>query len=294
MRTLLLHNPTAGASHPNHVELTDQLTQVGYAPVYQSTKDKAWKNILKERWDLVVVAGGDGTVARTARALLNRKVALAIVPVGTANNIARALGLNGNAENIVPHLPRATVRKLDIGLARGPWGKRHFLEAVGFGLIAKAISQSGPRPPKALRIDNGREDLQKTLEEVETERFKINIDGDVFAGDFLFVEIMNLARTGPALPISVDAAPGDGLLDVVFCFEQDRIRLSKWLNDPEATSCPVTVRRGRKVDLKWEHGHARIDDRVYLPSPERSKVKIKLEKKSLQVLVPEPTHLPLR
>jgi diacylglycerol kinase family enzyme len=262
--------------------------------VYQSTKDEAWKEVLKERWDLVVVAGGDGTVARTARALWKRKVVLAIVPVGTANNIARALGLNGDAKAIVPGLPRATVRKLDIGLACGPWGKRHFLEAVGFGLIAKAISQSGPRPPKALRIDNGREDLQKALEEAETERFKIDIDGEIFAGDFLLVEILNLARTGPALPISIEAAPGDGFLDVVFCFEQDRARLFKWLNDPEATSCPVTVRRGRKVALKWEHGHARIDDRVYLPPPERSKVRIKLEKKSLQVLVPEPTDLPMR
>src|SRR5262245_7283909 len=164
MRTLLLHNPTAGASHPNHVELTDQLKQAGFAPVYQSTKDKAWKDVLKERWDLVVVAGGDGTVARAARALWNRKVALAIVPVGTANNIARALGLDGDPETIVPRLPFATARKLDIGLACGPWGERRFLEAVGFGLIAKAISQSGPRPPKALRVDNGREDLQKALE----------------------------------------------------------------------------------------------------------------------------------
>jgi diacylglycerol kinase family enzyme len=287
MRTLLLHNPTAGASHPNHVELTDQLKQAGFAPVYQSTKDKAWKEILKRPWDLVVVAGGDGTVARTARALWNRKVLLAIVPVGTANNIARAIGLDGDVETIVPRLAGATPRNLDIGLARGPWGERRFLEAVGFGLIAKAISHSGPKPPKPLRIDNGREELQKALEDAETERFNVEIDGETFTGDFLFVEILNLARTGPALPMSAGATPGDGFLDVVFCFEQDKARLGEWLTDPEGRSCPVTVRRGRKVALQWQHGHARIDDRVYLPPSERTKVKIKLEKKSLQVLVPD-------
>jgi hypothetical protein len=47
------------------------------------------------------------------------------------------------------------------------------------------------------------------------------------------------------------------------------------------------VRRGRKVNLKWEHAHARIDDRVYLPASKGAKIKIKLEKTSVQVLVPE-------
>jgi diacylglycerol kinase (ATP) len=286
-RTLLLHNPTAGASHPNHAELVDQLQQAGFAAVYQSTKNKSWKDSLKKRWDLIVVAGGDGTVARTARALWSRSVALAIVPIGTANNIARALGVVGDPNAIIPRLRDAPLRSLNIGVANGPWGKRRFVEAVGFGLIAKAISHSGPKPPKPLRIDSGREGLQKTLEDAEAERFQIEIDSEVFAGDFLFVEVMNLGLTGPALPLSLGAAPGDGLLDVVFCFEQDRTLLSEWLSDTESRNCPVTVRRGRKVSLKWEHGHARIDDRVYLPASKGAKIKIKLENTSVQVLVPE-------
>src|SRR5699024_769565 len=69
MRTVLIHNPTAGAAHPNQVELMDQLKQAGFDPVYQSTKDNSWKDVLKRQWDLVVVAGGDGTVAKTARLL---------------------------------------------------------------------------------------------------------------------------------------------------------------------------------------------------------------------------------
>jgi hypothetical protein len=43
-----------------------------------------------------------------------------------------------------------------------------------------------------------------------------------FAGEFVLVEILNIGRTGPALPISTTAAPGDGLFDVVFLFEIDR------------------------------------------------------------------------
>ena len=106
MRTLLLHNPTAGASHPNADELMRQLKAAGFRPKYQSSKD-GYRQTLRKRWDLVIVAGGDGTVARVARRLRNREIPLAILPIGTANNIARALGLNGDIDSLISHLPTA-------------------------------------------------------------------------------------------------------------------------------------------------------------------------------------------
>ena len=149
MQTLLLHNPTAGASHPNKQDLMRLLKAAGLAPSYQSAKDEAYKDVLKRKWDLVIVAGGDGTVARAVCALRNRKVPVAILPIGTANNIARAVGLEGNAEAIIPLLSSARSRRLDIGRAKGPWGKRCFLEAVGFGAIAKAISHQWAQAAEA-------------------------------------------------------------------------------------------------------------------------------------------------
>jgi hypothetical protein len=49
----------------------------------------------------------------------------------------------------------------------------------------------------------------------------------------------------------------------------------------------VTVLKGRCIRLKWEHSHARIDDRVYLPPESVSPIKITLEDKGVTVLVPE-------
>jgi diacylglycerol kinase family enzyme len=286
LRALLLHNPTAGAGHPNATELMRQLKAAGFHPKYQSIKDDNYKKILRKPWDLLIVAGGDGTVARVARRLRNREVPLAILPIGTANNIARAVGLDGDIEVLIPRLRTAQRKRLDIGIARGPWGKRRFLEAVGFGTIAEAIAHSGPKPPKALRIDIGREELQQYFEEAEPQGFEIDVDGEVFAGEFLLVEILNLGHTGPALPISFTAAHDDGLLDVVFVFKNDRLAMIQWLNKPEKSSPPVTVRKGRCIRLKWVHSHARVDDRVYLPPASASPVKITLEDDSLTVLVP--------
>ena len=150
MRTLLLHNPTAGAAHPSADELMSRLKAAGLSPKYHSSKND-YKSLLRKGWDLVIVAGGDGTVAKVARRLRNRDIPLAILPVGTANNIAHALGLNGEIDALIARLETATPVRLDVGVARGPWGKRRFVEAVGFGTLAKAIAHSGPKPPKALR-----------------------------------------------------------------------------------------------------------------------------------------------
>jgi diacylglycerol kinase (ATP) len=288
MRTLLLHNPTAGAAHPSAKELVEQLQAAGFSPRYQSAKDDSYRDVLNEDWDLVMVAGGDGTVARVARTLRDRTIPIAILPIGTANNIARALGVTGGFENLVAGLRTAQVRRLDVGLAEGPWGKRRFLEAVGFGAIAKAISHSGPKPPKPLRIDTGREELQKFVEEADAERFEFSVDGERYAGDFLLLEVLNLKLTGPSLPILFAAQPDDGLLEIVFLLESERAQMSAWLKNPEDAPSPVTMRKGRKISVKWKHSYARIDSRVYLPPNGTNPVKIKLENDGLRVLVPEP------
>jgi diacylglycerol kinase (ATP) len=291
MRTLLVHNPTAGAAHPSADELIARLYAAGFSPTYQSTKDDGYREALGEDWDLVIVAGGDGSVARVARVLRDRTIPIAILPIGTANNIARALGLAGDVEDLISRLRTAQPRRLDVGLAEGPWGKRRFLEAVGFGAIAKAISHSGPKPPKALRIDSGREELQKFVQEAEAERFEFNVDGELFAGDFLLLEILNLKLTGPALPILFAAAPDDGLLEIVFLLESERAQMSAWLKNPEDAPSPVTVRKGRKINVNWERSYARIDSRVYLPPKGASPIKIRLENDGLRVLVPDPVGL---
>jgi diacylglycerol kinase (ATP) len=285
-RTLLIHNPTAGGGHPPRRELVGRLMAEGLSPTCVSTKNGELETALGEKWDLIIVAGGDGTVSKVGRAIGDADTPFAILPIGTANNVARAVGLNGELDGLIPQLRFATARRLNVGTVRGPWGKLKFFEAVGFGIIAEAISHAGPRPPRALRIDIGREELQTFVRSSKAKRYEVEIDGEEFVGDFLLVEIMNLGFTGPALPISLTAAPDDGLLDVVFLFEKDRLAMNRWLESPEDKPAPVTIRRGRKVTLNWKSGRARIDSRIYLPPDQAVQIRAKLRKRSLLVLVP--------
>ena len=89
MNTLLLHNPAAGASHPTRDDLITAVRKAGLSTTYQSIKDEDFKTALGENWELVLVAGGDGTVAKVARCLIN---------LGIAHRIPIAAFASGNGE----------------------------------------------------------------------------------------------------------------------------------------------------------------------------------------------------
>jgi diacylglycerol kinase (ATP) len=291
-KVMLLHNPTAGASHPNAKELVEAIRKaLGVKPSYFSTKNADWKDALSKCWDTVILAGGDGTVGKSVRWLHDRKTPIVILPLGTANNVARSLGIEGDLESLLSKLPASSARSLDVGSAKGPWGKRMFLEAVGVGSIAEGVSRSGPRPPTPIRLDMAREDLQDLVENAEPELFELEVDGEKFAGEFLFVEFLNLSFTGPALPLAFHASPDDGLFDVVFLEAKNRKSMLNWLDDnPEDAPPPLTVVQGRKVKMVWHGGYLRIDSRVFLPPKKPVEVTISLEKQSFKVLVPSLAH----
>jgi diacylglycerol kinase family enzyme len=287
-KVLLLHNPTAGASHPNAEELVEGIYKaINVKPRYFSIKNPDWKDALSKRWDAVILAGGDGTVGKSVRRLRHRKTPIAILPLGTANNIARSLGIEGDLESFLSKLPTSSARSLDVGCAKGPWGGRMFLEAVGVGSIAEGVSRSGPRPPKPIRLDMAREDLQELVENAEPELFELKVDEEKFGGEFLFVEVLNLSFTGPALPLAFHASPNDGLFDVVFLEARNRKRMLSWLGEnPEDTPPPLTVLQGEKVKMLWHGGHLRIDSLVFLPPKNPAQVTITLQKQNFRVLVP--------
>jgi diacylglycerol kinase (ATP) len=240
MRTLLLHNPTAGDGSAKADNLEAALSRSGCLVTSWSKSDETYKTALGEPWDLVAVAGGDGTVAKAARHLLDRNVPLALLPTGTANNVAHSLDLQGDAEDIAANLKGAPTRPLDLGSAKGPWGECSFIEAVGLGAFAPAITRSDPKPPFEHRIRLGREALCEAIAAAEPYKIALTVDGETLDGEFLFVEVLNLRFSGPRLPVAYFAEPGDQMLDIVLLCEDQRQTMLDWVRAaPEETPPPV-------------------------------------------------------
>ena len=93
MRITLIHNPSAGTRTAGRDELIGALASHGHDVLYQSMEAGDFAHALGVPADVVIACGGDGTVGKVACALLYRAVPLAIVPRGTANNIAGFLGI---------------------------------------------------------------------------------------------------------------------------------------------------------------------------------------------------------
>src|SRR5438046_10481838 len=139
MRVTLMHNPKAGDAEHGEKQLMTALANAGHHASYQSTKKSDYKKALKKPADLVLAAGGDGTVGKVGCELIDSSITLGVLPLGTANNLARSLGFIASPDEIITGLNAAERRGFDIGLARWPWGKRYFFEMSGDGLLEDYI-----------------------------------------------------------------------------------------------------------------------------------------------------------
>ena len=288
MRALLVHNPTAGSGRPSAEELLAALDQAGFSTTYYSSKEDAYKSALAHPTDVLIIAGGDGTVGKVTRRISDRKTLVAILPVGTANNVARCMGIFGEPPALIAAMRGAPVRRLDMGIAAGPWGSRHFLESVGWGAFAKAVTPDGDRkPPREERIERGRKGFAETLAKAKPKHFTVTADGNEIEEDFIFVEVLNLGMTGPRMLISPSAETGDQLLDVVYLTEARRHDMIDWLEfgDHERPP-PVQVAKARKVTFHWDEGPLRIDDDVFSKPELPSNIILELERESLRICVP--------
>lgn len=278
MRVTLIHNPGAGRTdHRGKEELVALLENAGHAVRYQSSKDDDWDEALDAPADLVVAAGGDGTVGRVARRMAGRNVPVAALPAGTANNIARTLGLvDGTPEELVRGWEGARRIRLDIGLAEGPWGKRSFVEGVGVGLFAALLARSDEKPsgrkPKMAKgaragkaVDGALRRLSECAADCEVLDIAARLDGKDISGRYLLLEAVNLRYVGPSLFLAPDAEPGDGLLDVVLVSEAERPRLIRYLDswqDNRERLAVLPTLRGRELELEWTGVPLHIDDKL--------------------------------
>ena len=278
MRITLIHNPGAGRTDKRGAkELVALIEEAGHAVTYQSAKDDDWHEVLERRADLVVAAGGDGTVGRVARRLAGRNVPMAALPAGTANNISRTLGLTeGAPEELVRGWEAARRVRLDVGMAEGPWGRRSFVESVGVGLFAALLARSDEKPqakkPKRAKgkhagkaVDGALRRLSEQAEACEALEIAARLDGKDISGRYLLLEAVNLRYVGPSLFLAPDAEPGDGLLDIVLVGEAERPRLiqylDRWQDNRERLAVLPTL-RGRKLELEWTGVPLHIDDKL--------------------------------
>jgi diacylglycerol kinase family enzyme len=307
MRVTLMHNPEAGTKEPSRKELVEHFKRAGHKVSYQLTTQDNYAQALEDPGDLIAIAGGDGTVAKIALHLVGRSLPFAVVPIGTANNIARALGWEGDPRDLIPMLSSAQPVRIDVGTASGPWGETLFLEGVGAGLFPRMMATRARNRHKEVPdpvdthggLHGGIRLLQEVLSDYRGREFHLWIDGGQVSGNFLLAEALNIPAVGPALELAPHADPGDGFLDLVLVREEERTTLERLLtatlaNDREPPA--LSVHRARKIRLAGPGSDLHYDDELWPDNsisdqdpdacPRPAEIEIGIRPGALKALVP--------
>jgi len=135
--------------------------------------------------DLILALGGDGTLNEILPGVAHTDVPLGLIPAGTANVLARELGLGVNALKAARRIGECVPRRIALGLLRcepGPQS-RHFLLMAGVGLDAHIVYQLSlplkARLGQAAYWAAGLRELTRKLDEFEAE-----VNGEKFTASF--------------------------------------------------------------------------------------------------------------
>jgi diacylglycerol kinase family enzyme len=295
-RITLVHNPGAGDEEHSKKALKNLIEENGFECRYLSTKDKDLKEI-KENTDILMIAGGDGTVRKVTKELLQKKLIekiwpIALLPVGTANNIAKTLGIEGSNEEIISSLRQAETKKFDVGRVSNVNNTEFFLESFGYGIFPylmlemKVIEDKNDSPEIALK--KAMKQLLKIIDSYHARDCELEIDGQDYTGRYLLAEIMNTKSIGPNLFLAPDGDPGDGEFDVVLIPEADKEKFYAYVQQKlggEENTYDFHSIRAKKINISWQGTHVHVDDEI-IKLEESAELEAEIKPAVLEFLLP--------
>jgi diacylglycerol kinase (ATP) len=239
-------------------ELRGLLTGAGYddlvwfeVPKSKKAPPKARK-ALEQGVDLVFVWGGDGMVQRCVDALAGSHVPIAIVPAGTANQLATYLGIPQNIAQAVRVGLHGARRTLDVGKLNG----EHFAVMAGAGfdadIIGGASRQMKDRAGRLAYVWTGLKSIRR-----DAVKTKIRVDGiKWFSGDASCVLLGNLGTITGGVTVFDEARPDDGWLDVGVATAHGAVQWLRTLGRVAAgrsqRSPFVRITRAKKIDVTFD------------------------------------------
>jgi diacylglycerol kinase (ATP) len=287
VRLAVVYNPKSGSRGWPSEAIEERLLAAGHEPVLVSTKAD-WRAHLDGSADAFVAAGGDGTVHKVARALAGSARPLAIIPLGTANNIARAFGYAPGSDPFgrAPSWGQVE-RTLRIECARSDGDALPFLEVTGAGSFARLLhsGQSKKRRLPLASLIAARRSLLDAVMEGPVLDADVVLDGTPVEGRWVMVACLRTPSFGPALWLAPTQRPDALTLTVVGVRNDQRDAFAWWLATGEGDVASFMLGEGVRFELTAD-GPIHVDDRL-LPEKKVGRRSVIVDRggASVQVLV---------
>jgi diacylglycerol kinase (ATP) len=219
-RARLIYNPSSGKEMIRQFlpEILDIFESAGLETSCHMTKNaadtiEAARRAAADKFDYVIAAGGDGTVNEVVNGLSGAPVRpiLGILPAGTSNDLARALGLPRDLLEAAKQLAGLRVRPLDVGQANDDY----FINIAACGRITEITYEVPSKMKTALgQLAYYMKGLEK-IPQLRAIPLEIEADNFGFTGKAMLCLICNSNRVGGFEKLAPEAELDDGLFDVI-------------------------------------------------------------------------------
>ncbi len=220
-RARLIYNPTSGREEmrrrlPDILQRLDEggIETTVHATTGEGDATRAAIDAAQRGYDIVIAAGGDGTIYEVVNGLADQehRPELGIFPLGTTNDLSRALGISRQWEDYCDLVLRGESRPIDVGRAND----RYFINIAGGGSLTELTYEV----PSRLKTMIGQlayyfKGVEKMVN-LTPMQLKIDAEGqDPIEGEFMIFLIGNTNSVGGFEKLMPDARIDDGLLDVI-------------------------------------------------------------------------------
>lgn len=258
-KAMIIVNPSSGGEKSeDYIEQLKKQIGTTYTELtIKKTKKSGDARLFSEEaasneYKAVFVLGGDGSVSEAVNGLMlhESKIALGIIPLGTVNNVARALGISMNPIKAIEALQEATIKQIDVGKIN----ERFFISSTSVGPIPESVQEVDVDMKTKFGVFAYVMKGIQALRDEHTYTFEIEIEGEKWSADYsmLLIAMSNfVGGVGTAIP---EAAIDDGLIHMVTLKEtttKEKLSLVPELfQDKEYTNDQLEYRTFKKAKIR--------------------------------------------
>jgi len=244
VKIIILTNPSAGGGKARRAlhAAVDALRRRGEAP--QVLESKSSKHLVElareyqaEKPDVIVAAGGDGTVQHVLNGLLPGEAPLGIIPLGRGNDLARSLSIPTDPRAAAELLLKCKARVIDLARARSVEESAQKnksqpilyagIAGVGFDSVAtRYANEPARRLQGRFAYTWG---IMRCLKSYRPQPLELTSDAQNFSGDIMFAVVGNNSTYGNGVKIAPRALLDDGVLDVCIIPVMSKWELLHWV-----------------------------------------------------------------
>jgi diacylglycerol kinase family enzyme len=255
MKIILLNNPNSGRGTGAAVadRLAQQLVDAGHEVIRlaagkELSPDRLFDSL--QAGELLVAAGGDGTLHHALPQVIRSGIAVYHFPLGTENLFTREFGMTNEPRTLVRAIEAWRIRTCDAGECNG----RAFALMTSIGFDACVVERvAAARRGGVTRADYVRAAMSELMQ-ARVARITVRVDGRTVVNDAHgLLVVANSRQYAARLDPAVHADMSDGRLDVVFFPYRTSIGLARWLIAIAAgvhVHMPgVIIAHGEKIDV---------------------------------------------